>query len=164
MQANLRNEHLDTFLRAVWFSYSAVIMLGANVVFILRGDTRRYLVSLVLVLSAGLLVHYLLPTEPPWMAVEGVLRVEGEQYTSMDKNLTAAMPSIHQAVASLFGCALWKYRTYGRFLALAYTVAMSAAIVYLGEHYFVDSIAGVALALGSWVSAKRVLRVFQARL
>jgi membrane-associated phospholipid phosphatase len=104
MQANLRNEHLDTFLRAVWFSYSAVIMLGANAVFILRGDTR----------------------------------------------------------SSLFGCALWKYRTYGRFLALAYTVAMSVAIVYLGEHYFVDSIAGVLLALGSWVSAKRVLRIFQA--
>ncbi len=157
MQTHLRDEFLDTFLRGVWFSYSLVILFGANLVWILGADIRRYFLSMCLLVGTGLLIHYLLPTQPPWMAVQGVIRIDGEAYSAMDKNLTAAMPSIHQAVVCLLGCALWQYRIPGKLIALGYTIAMSFAIVYLGEHFFVDSLAGVLLAIVSWTTSKFIL-------
>jgi uncharacterized membrane protein (Fun14 family) len=72
------------------------------------------------------------------MAVKGVIRINGNQFISLDKNLVAAMPSIHQAIICLAGCALWQYGTYGRSIAIGYNAAMAFALIYLGEHFLAD--------------------------
>ena len=91
------------------------------------------------------------------MAVEGVIRINGAFYTSADKNLVAAMPSIHQAIICLLGCALWRYGNLGRLVSITYNVLMAISLVYLGEHYVVDSIAGVIVATSSWLLAEQIL-------
>jgi membrane-associated phospholipid phosphatase len=156
VQQNLRHEIFDIFFRQVWLSYVYVLLFGAAFILAVRGQTKRYILSLILTLFLGLFVHYIIPTQPPWMAVEGVIRINGEEFTRLDKNLTAAMPSIHQAVVVLFGCALWQYGILVRLVAILYNILMSLALVYLGEHFFVDSIAGYMLAISCWIIFKRI--------
>jgi membrane-associated phospholipid phosphatase len=38
-----------------------------------------------------------------------------------------------------------------------YAAAMALALVYLGEHYAVDLVAGVAVAAVAWPAAERLL-------
>ena len=109
LQQNIHSEFLDIFLRGVWLSYSLVILFGSTLAFIIRAETKRHILAVLLTLLAGLFIHFILPTQPPWMAVEGVVRINGNYFSEVDKNLIAAMPSIHQAIVCLFGCFLWKY-------------------------------------------------------
>ena len=65
----------------------------------------------------------------------------------MGGNSVAAMPSIHLGVT--FAMFLWARlhaRSYQWWL-LAYTVIMGLALVYLGEHYVSDLLAGGICAL-----------------
>lgn len=157
LQQHFRNAFLDNFLRWIWFSYVYLLVFGTPFVFIIRGETKRYFLSTLLTLLIGLLINYILPTQPPWMAIEGVIRINGDKFTALDKNLTAAMPSIHQAIACVFGCFLWKYRIYGKVIGVAYNIVMAIALVYLGEHFIVDAIPAIAIAIGSWIAAKKIL-------
>jgi hypothetical protein len=63
-------------------------------------------------------------------------------------NQVAAMPSLHAGTAALiafYGIA--RLRSRWRGLLMLYPIAMSFMLVYYGEHYVVDIIAGWALAL-----------------
>jgi membrane-associated phospholipid phosphatase len=64
-------------------------------------------------------------------------------------NLVAAMPSVHLGVTTLMLLALW--RTPLRWASGAYLVAMSFAVVYTGDHYVVDVLAGMALGAAGWM-------------
>src|SRR5262249_15019553 len=66
---------------------------------------------------------------------------------SFDVNPVAAMPSLHAAFPSLV--TLFGFECFGGygFLLLAYACAMCFAIVALGEHYVVDVLAGILLAV-----------------
>ena len=50
---------------------------------------------------------------------------------------------------------LWRHR-YLRGLALLYAAAMAFALVYGGEHYVVDELAGAATAALAWLVVKKV--------
>ena len=91
------------------------------------------------------------------MAVDGVIRINGAVYTSADKNLVAAMPSIHQAIICLLGCALWRHGSLGRLVTITYNGLMAISLVYLGEHFLIDSVAGVIVAIASWLLAEQIL-------
>jgi len=91
------------------------------------------------------------------MAVKGVIRVYGDYISSLDMNPVAAMPSIHQAIIGLAGCALWQYGSLGRLVGISYNILMAFSLVYLGEHFFADSVAGMIIAFLSWFVAGQVL-------
>jgi membrane-associated phospholipid phosphatase len=52
---------------------------------------------------------------------------------------------------------LWRYPRW-RWLGAAYAAAMLFAIVYLGEHYVVDGLAGWAVAGACWAGVNAWLR------
>jgi small basic protein len=160
IQQHIRIEFLDIFLRQVWLSYVVVLLFGATFTFCVRADTKRYLLSVLLTLGTGLFIHCLIPTQPPWMAVEKVIRINGDYYTMVDQNLTAAMPSIHQAIIALFGCVLWKFGLWGKVAGFSYNVLMLIALVYLGEHFVIDSLVGILIAIQSWFISKQLLNIF----
>ena len=59
------------------------------------------------------------------------------------------MPSLHVAFACLVALFIGtKLRTRWRWLLVLYPLAMGFALVYLGEHYVVDLIAGFAVRPG----------------
>jgi len=121
---------------------------------------RFYKISFYLVIFLGLLGYLAVPTVPPWMAANifGLLprlfrfnavifnMVIPDITSGFDTNPIAAMPSLHAAFPILLGLIVWRM---GRWKALPfyfYVLLMLFAIVYTGDHYMVDVIAGAILA------------------
>jgi membrane-associated phospholipid phosphatase len=122
--------------------------------------------------DVGCVVYWAVPTAPPWWAsqngdmppVRRIMAEAGERvwgrlwrplYHSLQGNPFAAMPSLH------FGTSVMAARvlsTVGRGPAAvgwSYAATLGFGLVYLGEHYVVDLIAGLALAEGVWRLAPR---------
>jgi hypothetical protein len=130
---------------------------------------RRYVTATLVLFTVAGVVNLLVPTAPPWYAalhgrLTGVVQlgrvIVGEVSSpayrygaGLSGNAVAAMPSVHLGVTALIACALWS--TPLRWLALGYFLAMAFAVVYGGEHYAVDILAGVAIAVAAWRWAKR---------
>jgi membrane-associated phospholipid phosphatase len=163
---------LDVFVVAIVFSYFIVPHLVALIAW--RRDYAlftRYCPAVLVTVYTGLLVSYLAPTAPPWLAnrftdsppvsrvVADVLGWNPEnvhpESGGSGLNPVAAMPSLHLAVTTLIVIALWR-RRYVRFAAVAYAAAMAFALVYGGEHYVVDLLAGIATAALAWLAVTRM--------
>jgi len=130
---------------------------------------RRYVTATLALFGVSIPVHLFLPTAPPWIAARmgelpGVIPVvpvwfgdtlpDAYQYGSgLSGNMVAAMPSVHLGVTALVLLALW--RTPLGWAALGYLGAMTWAICYTGDHYLIDGIAGVLLALVCWRTARQ---------
>ena len=65
------------------------------------------------------------------------------------------MPSVHLGIATLVALALWP--TPVRWLAVLYVPAMLWAVVYGGEHYVCDGLAGIAIASVCWALAAKTV-------
>jgi membrane-associated phospholipid phosphatase len=63
---------------------------------------------------------------------------------------------MHLALTFLAALALARFGRIIAFAAAGYAACMSIAIVYLGEHYAVDAIAGALVAFGCWWLAGRL--------
>jgi len=130
-----------------WFLLPEAITLY---VLVFRWDLFPQLAALRLgVLYAGLIGFFMLPTEPPWMAVHVVriLEVVNGEPLKVDSNTLAALPSLHVAMPAAIAMWLWCVRLPR--CASVFTVFAAAtifALVYLGEHYLVDALAGLVLA------------------
>ncbi len=148
----------------------------AVLVFIWRRDLfARYALLVVGTMYAGLILFFLLPTTPPWLAARAGLlpegfrimdfvggRVNGDTYRNLsvslgEPNSVAAMPSIHMAVT--FAMYLWS-RDHAPKLApwlLFYSLIMAFSLVYLAEHYVLDLAVGVIVAYGCHWLVNRVM-------
>jgi membrane-associated phospholipid phosphatase len=118
----------------------------------------------------GLIGYWAVPTAPPWYAAQqGLLEdgrtpevrrmmVEyGEQfwrsgwtplYGVLGGNPLAAMPSLHFATSVTAAHVLASTGRTPGILGWTYALTLGTALVYLGEHYVVDLLAGLALAEG----------------
>jgi membrane-associated phospholipid phosphatase len=124
-----------------------------------------------------LLGYYTVPTAPPWWASEregrmgrSVRRVvlevakelRGQARPGIDHNVGsnpwAAMPSDHFASSVMTALVLAEIDRGIGAAAGAYALALGSALVYTGEHYLTDLIAGLSLALGVFAAAPRVSR------
>ncbi len=143
-----------------------------------RQQFVRYWIATGIMLLLGAVGFFLAPTAPPWMQSEDVVhRVivdqangrglsfgsasfvseNGTQQLAFDPNSLAAMPSIHVAAAVLVCFACWPNRRTIRLLGIAYALAMSVSVVYLGEHYVLDVLGGWMVASMGWWLASRYL-------
>jgi membrane-associated phospholipid phosphatase len=119
------------------------------------------------VFDLGAVVYWLVPTAPPWFASDtGVceqppvrrMMVEyGEQfwqdgwgplYSVFGGNPLAAMPSLHFATSVMAAHLLGEAGRVPGALGWSYAAALGFALVYLGEHYVIDLVAGLALTEG----------------
>jgi membrane-associated phospholipid phosphatase len=74
-------------------------------------------------------------------------------------NPVAAMPSLHAAFALLITLFLWKStRWWWRVPLAAYPLAMGFTLMYFGEHYAVDILAGWLYAVGAYLLVERLAR------
>ena len=154
----------------VYFSYFvAVHVVALN--FWRRNPTefKRYALAVLLVVYAGLAVSFLVPTAPPWLASEhsnapAMVRIVAEVLGSNPEqaghatagvNAFAAMPSLHFSITVLVALALWR-RPRLRPAVVLYLAAMAFTLVYGGEHYVVDLLAGAAIAVAAWRVATRL--------
>ncbi len=165
---------LEIYTMSIYLSYFFAPHIIALLLWKLdRENFRLFAAGFLITLYIGLMVSALVPTAPPWMASEAgklpvvyqiVPDILNEQAPGLyqagentaGSNPVAAMPSLHAGIPWLMVLALWRYR-YARWAALWYALSMTFAIVYLGEHYAIDSLAGLAAAALAWFGARRLV-------
>ncbi|GAB2466333.1 phosphatase PAP2 family protein [Jatrophihabitans fulvus] len=127
-----------------------------------------YIVRVVALSAAGLVTYVLFPQAPPWYAyadglTEPIARLSSrgwiplglggvqqslETAQKVSANPVAAMPSLHTAFAVLAAIFVISHlRSRWRWLALLYPFAMGFTLVYTGEHYVIDLVAGALYAV-----------------
>ena len=127
--------------------------------------------------------YWLLPTAPPWWASESEGRMDGEvervtrhvirelrnrprlDVDETPGNPWGSMPSDHIASAAITAMALSEVNVLYGAMGWSYVGLASFAVVYLGEHYLIDVIVGLAVAeavrLGEPLVSPLVRRVAQ---
>jgi len=133
-----------------------------------RAMWLAYITRVIALSFAGLVTYVLFPAAPPWLAardglVDPVSRLSARGWIWLHaghvqhlltnaqhdgSNPVAAMPSLHVALAMLVAlCIAGRLTGRWRYLLALYPLAMGLVLVYTGEHYVLDIVAGVAYAL-----------------
>jgi hypothetical protein len=172
LQDHLQGGVLDAVATAVYLSFFFVPQIVVVYLWRMGGSFPRYVAAACLLFGTSLVVHFLVPTAPPWMASEEGLippmdRIAIRVLSATSATLTeggyqasandvAAMPSVHQGLTVLAMIVLAKHNPGTRWTGWVYCVLMLFAITYLGEHYAVDGLVGAAMAWGAWRIAGRL--------
>ncbi|HYJ13092.1 MAG TPA: phosphatase PAP2 family protein [Thermomicrobiales bacterium] len=165
----------DYYFTFIHWSYFIIPHTVALYLFLRRPQLfRQYLIGLAILLTLGLGLYFGLPSNPPWMAPESVnspgaptaIRIMepigkelgGGLYQAGynvvgESNPIAAMPSIHFAVTFLLVWVAWEYGRIWRVLAVVYAASMGMALIYMGEHYVIDVLAGGIVTSIGWLTA-----------
>jgi len=163
----------DVALTTVYMSHFLAGLTIAAVLWVRnRVEWVRWMRRYITINFGALCVYILYPMAPPWMAAKeghlpgGVHQITGRGWAGFGLghldvtlqgvgNPVAAMPSLHAGMTFLIALyAVQRLRSACRWLLLAYPVAMSTALVYYGEHYVVDVLAGCVLAVLVLVGCK----------
>jgi membrane-associated phospholipid phosphatase len=155
----------------VWTHWSWFLVPHSALLYILlrrpQGFSRAAVMTYA-VFDLGASVYWVAPTAPPWYAAELAGEREEEEvlparrmmveygemfwgdgwgslYSVFGGNPLAAMPSLHFATSLMAALLLAEVGPAAGALGFAYTAALGFALVYLGEHYVVDLLAGAAL-------------------
>jgi membrane-associated phospholipid phosphatase len=155
-------------LALAWVHWSWFIVPHGTSAYILlrhRWHFPRAACMMAGVFDLGLVGYWCFPTAPPWWAgktgslppVRRIMVEAGEHfwgrlwrplYDFLGGNPFAAMPSLHFATSVMAAHLLADVGHVQGILGWSYAVSLGFALVYLGEHYVVDLIAGLALAEG----------------
>ena len=161
---------------AVGVTYASHFVAGLTIAGILwirdRGEFLSWIRRYVTISYLALAGYLIFPMVPPWLAArDGLLpplaRTSGRglEYLGLERttmvlgslpNSVAAMPSLHCGFTYLIAFyAIARLKAWWRWLLLLYPAAMSFTLVYSGEHYLVDTLAGgviaaLAMAIGAW--------------
>jgi membrane-associated phospholipid phosphatase len=156
----------------VWAHWAWFIVPHGSLVYILVRHPQRFTRAAVITYATfdlGAIFYWIVPTAPPWYAASldrsedrGERRVRrlmveyGEHfwkdrwaslYSVFGGNPLAAMPSLHIATSVMAALVLTEASPAAGALGFSYAATLAVALVYLGEHYVVDLLAGTALTL-----------------
>jgi membrane-associated phospholipid phosphatase len=177
-------EYLATAVHASYFF--GFVFVGLAIWLFRRRAFAHYRLVLALTFALGLVGYVALPTEPPWLGARDgyapparrviVETAQGTRLTAGmvaagqawqadpealgDPNPAAAMPSVHTAVTASLALALLRLHPVLGLLGALYLLAMGASLVYLGEHYVLDILAGILCALVACWLATRLPRTW----
>jgi len=154
----------------VWSHWLWFMVPHGTVIAVLLRRRERFAASaarMYAVFDLGAIVYWLLPTAPPWYAAELGLLDDGDTrrlrrlmleygeefwrdgwgpiYSLLAGNPLAAMPSLHFATSVMSAHLLTEQGPLAGAIGWTYALTLAIALVYLGEHYVVDIIGGVAL-------------------
>lgn len=164
-----------------WYDYMAayvhplhfILPLGLAFVFWLRGGGLywRFVGSYTLLTYAGLVTYILYPMAPPWYAanvlgeippvervLDQVLFAHGVSmpihfvYENFNPNPVAAMPSLHAAFPVLVLCVALHLNWRWGWVAAIYPIVMNFSLVYMGEHYVIDLMAGTVYGVAAYAA------------
>jgi membrane-associated phospholipid phosphatase len=164
----------------VWSHWLWFLFPHGTVAYILVRRPERFPRTATLtyaVFDFGLIGYWALPTAPPWyaslhgrlgesgdIAVRRMMVEHGEAfwkdrweplYSVLGGNPLAAMPSLHFATSLMAARLLTEAGPIAGVIGWSYALTLGFALVYLGEHYLVDLLAGTALTEGVRLAAPR---------
>jgi membrane-associated phospholipid phosphatase len=154
----------------VWAHWTWFMVPHGSLAYILVRHRRQFPRAAAMtyaVFDIGASVYWLAPTAPPWYAAGAAEHDTGERpavrrmmveygelfwrdgwgplYSVFGGNPLAAMPSLHFATSVMAALLLAETGPIAGALGASYATALGFALVYLGEHYAVDLLAGAAL-------------------
>jgi membrane-associated phospholipid phosphatase len=154
----------------VWAHWTWFMVPHGTVAYVMLRHPQRFSRAALMtygVFDIGASVYWLAPTAPPWYAatvgtpgaeepppVRRMMVEYGEQfwrdgwgplYSVLGGNPLAAMPSLHFATSLMAALLLAEVGPLAGALGFSYAATLGFALVYLGEHYVVDLLAGAAL-------------------
>lgn len=188
-----RLEKTLAWTHGAWFAVPHAVV--AYVIVFHRDRVPRAAAMTYAVFDIGVAFYWLVPTAPPWYAAregyiddgrEPVMRRMlteygaqffrdrwGAVYDALAGNPLAAMPSLHFATSVNAALVLSEIGPIQGALGWTYALTLGTALVYLGEHYVIDLLAGAALTSAVWRAApaatpalercSRALRALEAR-
>lgn len=162
-----RIDEVLTWVHWIWF-----LVPHGTLAYMLARHRERFPAAaarVYAVFDAGVIVYWLVPTAPPWYAGKHghITGAEGEAtvrrlmvehgeafwkerwqplYSFLGGNPLAAMPSLHFATSLMAARVLSEAGPVEGAVGWTYALTLGFALVYLGEHYVIDLIAGAALA------------------
>jgi hypothetical protein len=167
----------DIAVWAVYLTHFFAVWLVAALLWRRSRDRfGRYAVLTSVVTLAAFLVYWRYPAQPPWLAADlghlapvdrivpsvwdrlGVSSMQSVYENSSLVNTVAAMPSLHAAYPFMLLLFFWPAGWAVRAALGAYTLAMGFALVYGGEHFVADILAGWALAATAFAVIEVVRR------
>ena len=140
-----------------------------------RGLYWRFVYALLLLSTAGIITYVVFPAVPPWMASSPLKTIPEPIYllrawipqtlglgmnwswimSNGNPNEVAAMPSLHAAYPTLvFLFSLVYWRVAAPF-ALVYCFCLWFSVVYMGDHYVIDVLAGIVYAVVTFFALER---------
>lgn len=166
-----RWRRLDKVL--VWTHWVWFLVPHTALAYILWRHRERFPRAAVMtyaVFDLGACLYWIVPTAPPWYAatVAGRREIGGEVavrrmmaeygeffwkdgwgplYEVFGGNPVAAMPSLHFATSLMAALLLAETGPVAGALGAGYTATLGLALIYLGEHYAIDLVAGAALTV-----------------
>lgn len=179
--------HLHWWDYAAWTVYNSHFFTSYVIAAVLwkrnHERFRRFIALFVGLTFVGYAGYLLYPAMPPWMASQAVrmaattriiplvwqhigLKAAAALFTSGNEfaNNVAAMPSLHAAYPVLILLFFWAgARRPVRVLLVSYAVAMDFALVYTGEHFVADEVAGWTCAVVVFFAGSRLLDRRRAR-
>ena len=141
--------------------FIAFLFIGL-IIWIHKSDYfRDFKISFYLLISMGITGYLVIPTAPPWIAanlfkiIPDITPFNAILYnmavpdltTGFNTNPISAMPSLHAAFPALCCLILWKLYRLKASLFYLYSLLIFFTITYTGDHYIVDAIAGIMLAI-----------------
>lgn len=162
---------VDTF--NVYYGATHFLVPAALLIWLIWRHPARYVrarTALVLITALGFVVFWLFPVAPPRLLPHhfgivdtlaagksghieaSLINAAGDKY--------ASMPSLHVAWAVWCAVAFYPVARHLvlRILALAYPVATTLVVVATGNHFYLDAIAGVLLAVLTWAAVTHASR------
>jgi membrane-associated phospholipid phosphatase len=165
---------INRFERALaWCHWLWFLVPHCSVGYVLLRAPERFAsaaVRMYAVFDLGAIFYWSIPTAPPWwasahgrldedpaMQVRRMMIESGPEfwgdlwaplYDVLGGNPLAAMPSLHFATSLMGARLLAEVDPAAGAVGFGYLALLGLALVYLGEHYVVDLIAGAAFAEG----------------
>ena len=166
---------LDYFATMFYFLHFALPLSFGFILWIYNRTHFKYFVTGILLLSyAGWITFLIYPAAPPWLAsnegylsgVYKILDVTLEAfpdkwnlptiYHKFNPNPVAAMPSLHAAYPLLILLFALKFFKFRALIFAPFVLGVWISLVYLGEHYVIDIIAGAIYAIIFYFIAVRL--------
>ncbi len=157
------------------FFYSIYFFVPTIFAFILWRESPRnywkYTVTFGVLTYAALITFLFYPVAPPWL-VNGsnVIRILTDSvdvnlgipvyktlFDFLSPNRYAAFPSMHSAIpwlVFLFAFKIWRWKALP---VLAIPVGTWFSAVYLGEHYIIDVLGGIAYGTVAFIAVEKLL-------
>lgn len=164
-----RTAWYDFYFYLVYMAHFVMPLLVAVLIWKFRPrHYLRYVLAFLILSYGGFLTYILFPAAPPWMASQmglmpAITKISTNVwfalgvhsfptiYEKFSPNLVAAVPSLHSAYPLLI--VMFIRRAFGWKWAAAmswYPLSVWVGVVYMGEHYVFDVLAGIVYALAAY--------------
>ena len=176
----------------MWYDYVAVILYICHFVTPMivgyyfwlkdRKFFKKYTFGILGVSYAAFITYIIFPAMPPWMAsgfgyipqikeVTGVVMSHFLQTTITLPSIlslaggdaVAAMPSLHAAFPTMIFLFLYKWNKKAGIVFIPYILGVWFAVIYLGEHYFIDVAMGALYSILIFFAVEKITSLREAK-